>query len=351
LELQHLKDDKDDYNTLKMDIQHVKDDLKQYATVERLQSATSKLTSKLESQAISIQEVRSILEVDVAKGGSDQTMTTDSLKARLSDLVFKVSDLQKLGKEQEASISEMEGELSTFKTQQKRVVAEAKTSITHLQKQASALATGVHAAAKDADVQMLSQQVSMLVTQNAFQSKASELDQAISSIKTHMKFEMDNQATNMSALQRSTASLKAKLMASATKADLDGVSDRLTKSEEKSKTQAVSSENEIKVVKGQLNNFATKAASEQLQTQLSNIQHESSRQSEALAGICFVKGISDDCPLGSSKVSLWHWYYPDGYDPWCGGNGADFTENAADGTCHQDAAGHLVNKMFGCCRP
>jgi len=74
-------------------------------------------------------------------------------------------------------------------------------------------------------------------------------------------------------------------------------------------------------------------------------------------GTCIIKRRSHKCPPNTEEKRLWHWYYPDPYDPWCGGSqGADtpgaakLTADLADGECVQDDNGHWVNEMKGCCQ-
>jgi len=71
---------------------------------------------------------------------------------------------------------------------------------------------------------------------------------------------------------------------------------------------------------------------------------------QAITGVCFPKSKQHGCPHGSSEVVLWHWYRPNDWDPFCGGAGHDVTEDAVDGSCHEDSSGNLETKMLGCCR-
>lgn len=72
----------------------------------------------------------------------------------------------------------------------------------------------------------------------------------------------------------------------------------------------------------------------------------------ALEGVAFVKSRLHDCPPGSVVCTLWHWYKPDPFDPWCGGVAQqyDSTVDTADGRCFPDAASDWKNTMLGCCR-
>jgi len=66
---------------------------------------------------------------------------------------------------------------------------------------------------------------------------------------------------------------------------------------------------------------------------------------QSMKSVCFMKLVGADCPLGTSKYTLWHWYLPESNDPWCGFG----TENSGDGVCTRDWADNQYNKMFGCC--
>lgn len=72
----------------------------------------------------------------------------------------------------------------------------------------------------------------------------------------------------------------------------------------------------------------------------------------ALEGVAFVKSRVHDCPPGTVICTLWHWYKPDPFDPWCGGMAQQFdtTVDMADGRCFQDAASSWKNLILGCCR-
>jgi hypothetical protein len=73
--------------------------------------------------------------------------------------------------------------------------------------------------------------------------------------------------------------------------------------------------------------------------------------SSRVKGVCFVKSKSEPCPANASSVVLWHWYYPDSYDPWCGGRdtGYEDTSDEAAGECSEDSNGHFRGRLFGCC--
>lgn len=68
----------------------------------------------------------------------------------------------------------------------------------------------------------------------------------------------------------------------------------------------------------------------------------------SMTSICFVKLAGKPCPEGASEQKLWHWYFPQSYDPWCS-NPEGVERESADGRCQNDRAGHLLNWMLGCC--
>lgn len=81
--------------------------------------------------------------------------------------------------------------------------------------------------------------------------------------------------------------------------------------------------------------------------------HKAGSAFAAVSGIAFVKNKLHGCPPGSVECTLWHWYSPDPFDPYCGGSaavGVVETEDSADGSCKADLFGRSNIQMLGCCR-
>jgi len=75
-----------------------------------------------------------------------------------------------------------------------------------------------------------------------------------------------------------------------------------------------------------------------------------------LHGVCFAKKVKRECPDGYEQKTLFHWYAPNGFDPFCDGNGDQYnnaegrhTWDYMDGECQPDKSGNRLVGMFGCC--